>query len=63
MSEEEIRLEAAKLAIKCFVVCTGDRRYNNFSKNVTILYDYIKYGKLPADEDSKCTLQSDEHRV
>lgn len=50
MSDEEIRLEAAKLAIKCFVGCNGDRNYNSFSKNVTMLYDYIKNGKLPVNE-------------
>lgn len=58
MSDEEIRLEAAKLAVQCFVGCNGDRRYNNFSKNVTMLYDYIKNGKLPIDDGSVSVLPS-----
>ena len=47
MSDEEIRLEVAKLAIQCFIGCNGNRNFNNFS--AAILYDYIKFGKLPKD--------------
>lgn len=64
MSDEEIRLEAAKLAVSIFVGCNGDRRYNNFSKNVTMLYDYIKNGKLPVSEDGVgAVLSSETHKV
>ncbi len=50
MSDEEIRLESAKLAILCFVNCNGRRDCNSFVKNVKIIYEYIKYGKLPHEE-------------
>lgn len=64
MSDEEIRLEAAKLAVSIFVGCNGDRRYNNFSKNVTMLHDYIKNGKLPVSEDGVgAVLSSETHRT
>ena len=49
MSNEEIRLEVAKLAIQCFIGCNGNRNFNDFRANAAILYDYIKFGKLPKD--------------
>ena len=47
MTDEEIRLEAAKMSTQCFIANNSDRVWNTFSINVTIIYDYIKHGILP----------------
>lgn len=53
MSDEELRLEVAKLAVQCFVGCNGDRKNNSFSANAEIIYSYIKSGQLPEKESEK----------
>ena len=44
MTDEEIRLEAAKMSVQ--LIASNAMRASSFNKNVRIIYDYIKYGKL-----------------
>lgn len=52
MTEEELRLEIAKLAVQCFIVNNNDRK-NSFAVNADFLYNFIKYGTLPESESRK----------
>lgn len=50
MTDEEIRLESAKLAVQVFVGMNGDRHWSSFAGNVSVIYNYIKYGVIPNGE-------------
>lgn len=47
MSDEELRLEVAKLAVQCFVASNGSRYRNSFNEYAKVLHDYIKNGAMP----------------
>lgn len=51
MTDEEIRLEAAKMSVQ--LIASNAMRVNSFNKNVCIIYDYIKHGKLPNEAMSE----------
>ncbi len=51
MTDEEIRLEAAKMSVQ--LIASNAMQANSFNKNVCIIYDYIKHGKLPNEAMSK----------